>query len=180
MDENELVEKQPVFFDEQGRRWRAFSYVGAVVAIGTTVLIAFFVISVLINPFLPQIRLKPFTALPQQVDTGIQVPELPALTKTESELKKASKKLRAEKAKREEVRSEKNANRDLILAENARVPQVPSTGKPLSIGFYVNWDDSSFTSLKQNIKSLDWVVPEWIRMSGDSSNPLVLDIDQTA
>ena len=180
MDEKELAEKQPVFFDERGHRWRAFSYVGAIAAIGTTLLIAFFVVSVLINPFLPQLKLKPFQTLPQQPDTGIQVPDLPPLTKTESELKKATKKLRAEKAKREEVRTEKNANRDLILAANAHAPQVPSSGKPLSIGFYVNWDDSSFTSLKQNIKSLDWVVPEWIRMSGDESNPLVLDVDQTA
>src|SRR6476660_5445678 len=180
MDEKELAEKQPVFFDERGHRWRAFSYVGAIAAIGTTLLIAFFVVSVLINPFLPQLKLKPFPTLPQQPDTGIQVPDLPPLTKTESELKKATKKLRAEKAKREEVRTEKNANRDLILAANAHAPQVPSSGKPLSIGFYVTWDDSSFTSLKQNIKSLDWVVPEWIRMSGDESNPLVLDVDQTA
>lgn len=180
MSENELVEKQPVFFDEQGHRWRAFSYLGAAVAIGTTVLIAFFVVSVLINPFLPKIRLKPFTALPQQVDTGLQVPELPPLSKTESQIKQASKKLKAERIKRNEVRSQKNANREMVLADRSESPHVLSTGRPLSIGFYVNWDDSSLASLKQHIKSLDWVVPEWIRLSGDETNPLVLDIDQTA
>lgn len=180
MSEKELIEKQPVFFDEQGRRWRAFSYAGAVIAIGTTLLIAFFVVSVLINPFLPQIRLKPFTALPQQPDTGLQVPELPPLTKTESQLKQASRKLKAERAKREELRVQKNADRDIILAARASSTPRPAEGRPLSIGFYVNWDDSSFASLKQHIKSLDWVVPEWIRLSGDSSDPLVLDIDQTA
>jgi cellulose synthase/poly-beta-1,6-N-acetylglucosamine synthase-like glycosyltransferase/peptidoglycan/xylan/chitin deacetylase (PgdA/CDA1 family)/spore germination protein YaaH len=180
MSEKELVEKQPVFFDEQGIRWRAFSYVGAVAVIGTTLLIAFFVVSVLINPFLPQIRLKPFTALPQQVDTGLQVPELPPLSKTESQLKQASKKLKLEKVTRNEIRSQKNANREMVLAEKSKTPRVNTSGDPLSIGFYVNWDDSSFASLKQHIKSLDWVVPEWIRLSGDETNPLVLDIDQTA
>ncbi|MGH9819495.1 MAG: hypothetical protein ACRD43_04935, partial [Pyrinomonadaceae bacterium] len=180
MSEKELVERQPVFFDEQGHRWRAFSYVGAAAAIGTTVLIAFFVVSVLINPFLPKIRLKPFTALPQQVDTGLQVPDLPPLTKTESQIKQASKKLKAERIKRNEIHSEKNANREMVLADRSKSLQVPAAGRPISVGFYVNWDDSSFASLKQHIKSLDWVVPEWIRLSGDQANPLVLDIDQTA
>ena len=180
MVEEELVEKQPVFFDEDGKRWRRFSYVGAAVAIGTTVLIAFFAISVLINPFLPQIRLKPFAALPQQIDTGLQVPELPPLTKTDAQLKQASKKLRQEKAKREEVRKEKNANRQMIFDGKAASKPVNANGRPLSIGFYVNWDDSSLASLRQHINALDWVVPEWIRLSGDEGNPLTLDIDQTA
>src|SRR6185369_4220048 len=57
---------------------------------------------------------------------------------------------------------------------------VSANGRPLSIGFYVNWDDSSLASLRQHIKALDWVVPEWIRLSGDAGNPLVLDLDQTA
>jgi cellulose synthase/poly-beta-1,6-N-acetylglucosamine synthase-like glycosyltransferase/peptidoglycan/xylan/chitin deacetylase (PgdA/CDA1 family)/spore germination protein YaaH len=180
MDGIEPVERQPVFFDEQGRRWRAFSYVGATVAIGTTLLIAFFVISVLINPFLPQIKLRPFSALPQQIDTGLQVPDLPPLSKTESDIKRASKKLKLERTKRNEVRSQKNANREMIQAEKAQMPPSGYSGRPLSVGFYVNWDDSSYASLKQHIKSLDWVVPEWIRLSGDEANPLVLDIDQTA
>ncbi|MEP7074800.1 MAG: glycosyltransferase [Acidobacteriota bacterium] len=180
MTEEELLEKQPVFFDENGKRWRWFSVVGAAAAIGTTVLIAFFAVSVLINPFLPQIRLKPFLALPQQNDTKIQVPELPPLTKTESQIKQASKKLRQEKAKREEVRLEKNANREMILDGKTPSQAVAANGRPLAIGFYVNWDDSSIASLKQHIKALDWVVPEWIRLSGDGSNPLVLDIDQPA
>ncbi|HKC86373.1 MAG TPA: glycosyl hydrolase family 18 protein, partial [Blastocatellia bacterium] len=51
--------------------------------------------------------------------------------------------------------------------------------KPLAIGFYVNWDDSSYQSLKRGLGSLDWVVPEWIRLqTGD--NPVVGEIDPRA
>ncbi len=35
------------------------------------------------------------------------------------------------------------------------------------IGFYVNWDDNSFTSLKQNISSLDVLMPEWLHLAPD-------------
>ena len=56
---------------------------------------------------------------------------------------------------------------------------VASSTKPLSIGFYVNWDDSSYASLKRNLVQLDWVVPEWIRLQ-DGPDPLVRDIDPRA
>lgn len=49
-------------------------------------------------------------------------------------------------------------------------------GHPVTIGFYVNWDDTSYASLKSNINKIDWLAPEWIRLqTGD--NPLVLDFD---
>ena len=58
------------------------------------------------------------------------------------------------------------------------LPLVP-TGRPLAVGFYVNWDDSSYASLKGNINNLDWLVPEWIRLK-DGDDPLVKDIDPKA
>ena len=71
--------------------------------------------------------------------------------------------------------------RDMLLASRpAPTPSVANPGRPLAIGFFVNWDDSSMASLKQNITSLDWVVPEWIRLSGEMDDPLVLDIDDKA
>ena len=62
--------------------------------------------------------------------------------------------------------------------ERRAVPQP--LGRPLAIGFYVNWDDTSYASLKKNINKLDWLVPEWVRLSDDGANPLVLDFDQKA
>jgi Glycosyltransferases, probably involved in cell wall biogenesis len=181
MDESITNVKRPVFFDQKGKRWRNFSYLSVIVAVVTTILLAFFIVSVLINPFLPQIRLKPFAALPQQNDTALPVPEIPPLTKADSLLKQSADKVKREKLNREELRRQKIADRDMLLAGRpAPTPPKAAPGKPLSVGFYVNWDDSSLSSLKQHLNALDWVVPEWIRLSGDSNNPLVLDIDTQA
>lgn len=51
--------------------------------------------------------------------------------------------------------------------------------RPTTVGFYVNWDDTSYASLKRNIEKIDWFAPEWIRLQ-DGENPLVLDFDQKA
>ena len=59
----------------------------------------FFVVSVLINPFLPQIRLKPVAALPQQSDINFHPPELPALTKRETIAKQTAEKAKLEALK---------------------------------------------------------------------------------
>ena len=52
--------------------------------------------------------------------------------------------------------------------------------RPVTVGFYVNYDDTSYASLKRNIDKIDWLAPEWIRLSEDAANPLVLDYDQKA
>ncbi|MEP6901671.1 MAG: glycosyl hydrolase family 18 protein, partial [Actinomycetota bacterium] len=51
--------------------------------------------------------------------------------------------------------------------------------RPLTVGFYVNYDDTSYASLKRNIEKIDWLSPEWVRLS-DGDNPLVTEFDQKA
>ena len=174
------IHRPAIFFDKRGHRRKAVNFIGIPLAVLATVLIGFFVISVLVNPFLPQIRLKPFNVLPQQPDTALNLPEKP-LSARESVLKREADKAKQEKSNRDEAKRQKAAVRDMLLASQpAPTPSIASSGKPLSIGFYVNWDDSSLASLKQNIASLDWVVPEWIRLSGEDGDPLVLDVDDKA
>lgn len=171
----------PVFFDEKGHRGRFFYYVSVSLLIATSVMLTFFVVSVLINPFLPQIRLKPVAALPQPSDLPFHVPELPPLTKSETVLKQTSDKAKQEKGKRDDARAQARVTREQLAASRVgATPQTATVGKPLAIGFYVNWDDSSLASLKKNIQAMDWVVPEWIRLSGDNKNSLVLDINNDA
>jgi len=38
--------------------------------------------------------------------------------------------------------------------------------KPLYVGFYVPWDESSTSSLQQHIGELDWVAPVWLTVTG--------------
>jgi cellulose synthase/poly-beta-1,6-N-acetylglucosamine synthase-like glycosyltransferase/spore germination protein YaaH len=55
-------------------------------------------------------------------------------------------------------------------------PGVSPTAKGPSqvIGFFVNWDDNSLTSLKQNISHLDQLVPEWLHLT-DGSGAISID-----
>ncbi|MEO6655888.1 MAG: polysaccharide deacetylase family protein [Pyrinomonadaceae bacterium] len=171
----------PIFLDTKGRRRHYVSYSGILAGTIVTALLAFFVVSVLINPFLPQIRLKPVAALPQQSDINFHPPEGPPLTKAETLVKQIGDKAKIERKRRDDARVERAAAAELTRAERAGDNvQTLNEGKPLAIGFFVNWDDSSLASLKQNINSLDWVVPEWIRLSGNENDPLVLDIDDHA
>ena len=99
---NEITVRRdkPVFSDEKGRRGKYFSSVSILLAIVATALVAFFVVSVLINPFLPQIRLKQIAALPQQSDLPPHLPELPVLSKRDALAKQTADKVRVEKEKR--------------------------------------------------------------------------------
>ena len=44
------------------------------------------------------------------------------------------------------------------------MPATPH-GPSEFIGYYVNWDDTSFTSLKQNLASIDKLMPEWLHLA---------------
>src|SRR5436190_19707568 len=180
MDAEQLNVKKPVFFDTKGHRSRFASWLGITAATVVTVLLAFFAISVLINPFLPQVRLKPVAVLPQQSDIQPHVPDRP-LTRRESIAKQAADRASLEKKKRDDARAERAGSAEqLRRAKQADLVQTVNQGNPLAVGFFVNWDDSSIASLRQNIDKLDWLVPEWIRLSGDAAQPLVLDVDEGA
>jgi cellulose synthase/poly-beta-1,6-N-acetylglucosamine synthase-like glycosyltransferase/peptidoglycan/xylan/chitin deacetylase (PgdA/CDA1 family)/spore germination protein YaaH len=171
---------KPVFFDTKGRRRRTVNTIIFLATTAFTVLAGFFIVSVLINPFLPQIRLRPAAILPQKIDVTAALPATPPLTKKEAAFKQVSERVQAEKQHREEQKLENQGRREMLLAGAPAPTPVAAPGKPVAVGFYVNWDYSAFTSLKQNIDQLDWVVPEWIRLSGDGSQPLALDIDDKA
>ena len=44
------------------------------------------------------------------------------------------------------------------------------TGRPASIGFYVNDDDNSYPDLKRALPHLDWLVPSWMTLDGPEWN----------
>src|SRR5262249_12979185 len=60
-------------------------------------------------------------------------------------------------------------------------PIVP-TSRPLSIGFYINWDESSYESLKRNLDHLDWVIGEWSHLQDATTgtSPLVTEMQADA
>ena len=172
-------EAKTVFLDTKGGRRRWSSVFGVALGVIATVMASLFVISVLINPFLPQIKLKSIAGLPPHIPDA-HVPELPVSSKRDPVLEQTTERVKFEKKKRDDKRIQ-NAELLKMTTSGNQLPAFEKTnGEPLAVGFYVNWDDSSFASLKQNINRLDWMVPEWIRLSGDEKNPLVIDIDEKA
>src|SRR5215475_13342076 len=153
----------PVFYDPVGRRRRRVRQVGLVFAAVASALAAIFVASVLINPWLPRLNLRQIASLPNANDTRLKAPSI--VTPREQKARRAQ-------ARRAAVPAKKPAPK--VVA-----PPDQASTKPLAIGFYVNWDDSSYQSLKRGLGRLDWVVPEWIRLqTGD--NPVVGEIDPRA
>ena len=46
------------------------------------------------------------------------------------------------------------------------------------MGFFINWDESSYESLKRNLDHLDWVVPAWsyLQNAREGESPIATDI----
>ncbi len=55
----------------------------------------------------------------------------------------------------------------------------PLPDRPLSIGFYVNWDDTSYPALKRALPKLDWVLPSWLSLAGPDMT-LKITMDEKA
>lgn len=169
----------PVFYDPKGRRWRRVSRTSLLLTITTTILVIIFISSVLINPLLPELNLKPVPGLPRSEDTRLQPPQ-PPTTRRARKAQQAAEELKEKLEKTRYVPANRPSQMRVAPPPSEQIsPESKEGTKPLAIGFYVNWDDSSYASLKRNLTQLDWVIPEWIRLQ-DGDDPLVRDIDPKA
>ena len=158
---------RPIFFDSTGRRWRRVRRVRLMLAGIVTVMIGALVLSILVNPFLPHLDLPPAKLLTRSADLRPKAPSFP-ITRRDQKAQHAQAELKTA------IQDAKKASQQPLKISQP-VP-LPSAARPLAIGFYVNWDDSSYSSLKRNLTQLDWIVPEWVRLQ-DGADPLVRDID---
>ena len=156
----------PVFHDPQGRRWRRVRRIWLALSVLVTALAIIFIASVLANPALPVLNLRP------------KPPNIPA-NPSERKAKKAQAELQRALAKTKYIVPGRRRSHVPLVPPPPSVPApvVPTT-RPLSVGFFVNWDESSYESLKRNLDHLDWVVPEWSHLQNDpdAPNPLVTDV----
>jgi Glycosyltransferases, probably involved in cell wall biogenesis len=171
--------ESPVFHDPKGRRWRRVKRTWLFFAIVVTGLAAVFIASVLANPVLPSFNLRQLDILPKTSDLKPKAPNVPA-NPVEQKAKKAQAELQRETAKLKHVVPGKRRSQLQIVPPPVALPTpIIPTSRPLSIGFYVNWDDSSYESLKRNLDHLDWVIPAWVTLqdiTATNSNPIVLDL----
>jgi cellulose synthase/poly-beta-1,6-N-acetylglucosamine synthase-like glycosyltransferase/peptidoglycan/xylan/chitin deacetylase (PgdA/CDA1 family) len=166
----------PVFYDPAGRRWRRVRRTWMALAVVVTSLAAVFVASVLVNPALPGFNVRPVASLPHTADIKPKSLSLPG-NPSQQKAKKAREELQHALATTKLVVPAKRASETTPVPAPAIPPPVIPTSRPLSIGFYINWDESSLASLEKNLDHLDWVIAEWSHLDGSNvENPLVTDV----
>jgi cellulose synthase/poly-beta-1,6-N-acetylglucosamine synthase-like glycosyltransferase/peptidoglycan/xylan/chitin deacetylase (PgdA/CDA1 family)/spore germination protein YaaH len=143
----------PIFFDPSARRWWRFKRIAQGVAAVLSGIFAILIISITINPALPSIGLPPARVFPQVHHLAPPQPTR-FLNRSDRRFERTKRKLRTALTGpvTTKARTETSAR---------SVSTSPST----LIGFYVNWDDTSFTSLKQNLNQLDVLMPEWLHLT---------------
>ncbi len=146
----------PIFYDRRRRRWPRFKRAVEFIAAVFTIMIGVAIASVLINPTLPSLGLASLRALPRArhllpLQPGPWIPS------------------------REELAFQRTKKRLITKLANAQpaafAPVAPARQNTSElIGFYVNWDDTSLTSLKKHLSQLDKLIPEWLHLTeGDGT-----------
>ena len=173
--------ESPVFYDPAGRRWRRVRRTWMALAVTVTSLAAVLIASVLVNPVLPSFNIRPVASLPLTADIKPKSLSVPA-NPSQQKAKKAQAELQHALAVTPRVVPAKRRSQTAMVPPPALPAPVVNEARPLSIGFYINWDESSYASLKRNLDHLDWVVAEWSHLqdASNGSSPLATDVDVPA
>jgi len=153
----------PVFYDPRGRRWRHVRRTYLALGVFATVVAGIFIASVLSAPLLKTPILRPLQ--PRASDIKPQPrPEVP--TAREAKAKKAQLDLQKELNRTHVVPGRRPELMQIAPPPTTTpLPKPASFGaKDLTVGFYIDWDESSFSSLERNLQSLDWVMPQWAHL----------------
>lgn len=138
-----VPERQSIFRDPAGKRWKVIQSIGITVALITSVLGVMLYFTILLLPVSP---------MANAYRNQLQSFPLHAESKEEA----ARKYFNARLALRHRA-----GNMKRIKSRLANEGQVNHT----VIGFYVNWDPNSFTSFRQHVDALTYVMPEWLSLS---------------
>jgi cellulose synthase/poly-beta-1,6-N-acetylglucosamine synthase-like glycosyltransferase/peptidoglycan/xylan/chitin deacetylase (PgdA/CDA1 family)/spore germination protein YaaH len=168
------MEKKPIFFDPTGRRATRISRLGLFAGVVSTLFVIAFAASLFIGPHLDGLRLD---------YRSKQLHALAGVKAADPELLKPAARLAAEVRARQKLAHPAHGHATHGASGVPGRALQPSLDKPanrpLAIGFYVNWDESSYPSLKRALPTLDWVIPTWLYVSGPGM-ALHTDIDAKA
>jgi cellulose synthase/poly-beta-1,6-N-acetylglucosamine synthase-like glycosyltransferase/peptidoglycan/xylan/chitin deacetylase (PgdA/CDA1 family)/spore germination protein YaaH len=150
------MQKNPIFFDPTGRRASHVSRLALIAGVVSTLFVVACAVSLFFVPAMGVLHIgghdKPRHAL---ANVKAAKPELLKLAaRLASEVRARQRQLYPPS----HPRVSGNHAPPLSLDKPAN--------RPLAIGFYVNWDDSSYSSLKRALPTLDWVIPTWMSLSG--------------
>src|ERR1700686_256025 len=182
---SEKLPNSPVFYDPRGRRWRRVRRTYLALGIIVTAITAIFIASVLANPLLPRLNLRPLQNLPQAYHIKPLPPAL-VLSPRKKQAKKAQDDLKKAYTltQTKEVPGRRSELTPIVPPPaNTPLPAPASfTSDELAIGFYINWEESSYASLARNLNHLDWVVAQWSHLvdARNGSNPIAIELDAKA
>lgn len=163
---------RPVFFDPTKKRWPRLRLGITLIGITLSMLLGALGLSILATPVMPALHLPNVSFLQHGAHA---IPEIPTLT-LERPMSRRERALHSE-----EVKIESERQRSLSKLIQPPRKQAPgSKGHPLAIGFFVNWDDASMSSLKENLGSLDTVIAEWLHLSAEDGTMREDDPTRTA
>jgi cellulose synthase/poly-beta-1,6-N-acetylglucosamine synthase-like glycosyltransferase/peptidoglycan/xylan/chitin deacetylase (PgdA/CDA1 family)/spore germination protein YaaH len=145
MSRNRIV---PVFFDPDRKRWPRLRRGVFLTGLLFSSLFGILIISILSNPFLPELNLPKASFLPN--DARAPTAEL-IETAAQRRLRETKQRLELERSKRQAARNPRKQPHDPTIDQ-------------LDVGFYVAWDETSMSSLKENIKNLDLVIAEFLHL----------------
>jgi cellulose synthase/poly-beta-1,6-N-acetylglucosamine synthase-like glycosyltransferase/peptidoglycan/xylan/chitin deacetylase (PgdA/CDA1 family)/spore germination protein YaaH len=149
----------PVFFDPKNRRAAHVSRVAWTLAVMSTVAGFVFLSSLFIFRSFPEtLQTSPNQRYALLNDVAKVRHLLPSVRNLA---------LKAQSTKKRFPRSVHPLAMAVARAKGVKA-SVEAREKPLTVGFYANWDDSSFASLRKNIQNLDWVVPSWLYLQGEN------------
>jgi cellulose synthase/poly-beta-1,6-N-acetylglucosamine synthase-like glycosyltransferase/peptidoglycan/xylan/chitin deacetylase (PgdA/CDA1 family)/spore germination protein YaaH len=172
---------KPIFFDPTGRRGRVLVRLAWAMGVLSGVILTLFI------AILSTVN-RPDTAHSTEAHASIRCAWAPTCsaahgltitTAADPEALRTASKLAAEL--REQERDLRSHHSQAATVERHTVPAslTRPDGKPLTIGFYMTEDDNSYPALKRALPRLDWVVPDWLSVSGPSME-LKSDIDDRA
>lgn len=155
--------RHPVFYDPSKRRAARISIVSILLAVVSTLLVAGFLNSVLDftkvgNGDMKWGHERKAAPIPPEIAKASEL--LPAAQKLGNTARRYAKDI----PRSSHPLTMPVARPRKIRAKHALMQQAGK--KPLTIGFYVNWDESSYTSLKKALPTLDWVIPDWMSLRG--------------
>ncbi len=149
-----------MFFDPANKRWPRLRLGMTLFGVTLSVLFGGLLLSILAAPVLPALDLPRLGFLSQGAHAVPDVPPLAVArptTRRERVLRNDQLKL---------LRERERSLRQLLQAPHAKA--ALSDRQPLTIAFFVNWDDASMSSLKENLGSLDTVIAEWLHLDNES------------
>ena len=134
---------KPVFYDPQRKRWKRLRRIFDVLALFGVFLGAIFVVGLLQIKPLPELRLTSQTRNYHALAT----PPKPVVKPGQKAALSAHR------------RTQKKPS-DIVL----------NSGEGLRAARYVDWDPASYSALKQHIKQIDLLFPEWLHVVGSDGN----------